>query len=100
MSIGILGVEDRGDLFGDRLQLVEADAALLVHEEAHELPAAAPLDLDVHELEAAALRHPLGDRRHDLRLRSLAATSGPSNSQKKEWGEPTLVQHPELEHSC
>ena len=54
-------------------------------------------ELDVHELEATSARHTLGDGPHGLdgALRYQAVSP-----QKKEWGEPTLVKHPELEQPC
>ena len=52
------------------------------------------LELDVHELEAPAVRHPLGDAADGFERLGLSQVP---LLQKKEWGEPTLVQHPELE---
>ena len=62
----VLGVEDGGDLFGDGLELVEADPAFLVHVEAHEMAPAFTLDLDIHEFESSTASHPLGDAADDL----------------------------------
>ena len=76
------------------VETVETDAALLVHEQADEPPPGRSLELDVDELEAPAVRHPLGDGPDGFERLGLSQVSFP---QKKEWGEPTLVQHPELE---
>ena len=82
----VLGVQDGGDLFRDRLQLVQPDPALLVHEEAHEMAPAFTLDLDVHELETAAVRRP-------ARPRSRTTSSAPCSfrpvpSKKKSGASP------------
>ena len=81
----VLGVEDGGDLFGDGLQLVQADPAFLVDEEAHEMAAPLTLDLDVHELEAAVGGHARGDGLHPLNRPTLPRQF---SLQKKEWASP------------
>ena len=58
------------------------------------MAAAFALDLDVDELETAAARDPLGDAPDNIPGSLLLQAV---SLQKKEWGEPTLVQHPELE---
>ena len=82
----VLGVQNRRDLLGDRLQVVEADSAGLVHVEAHELPPARPLHLDVDELEAPVGRHPLRDGPDPLERPVLLRQS--HTLQKKEWATP------------
>src|SRR5260221_10993317 len=53
-------------LFGDGLQLVQPDSALLVHVEAHEMAPAFTLDLEVHELEPSTGSHSLGHATDDF----------------------------------
>src|SRR5262245_48507389 len=57
----IVGVEDGGTLLGHQLELVEPDPAGLVDVEPDEAAAAAPLDLDVDQLEAAIGADALGN---------------------------------------
>ena len=52
------------------------------------------LDLDVDELETATARDPLGNAPDNIPGSLLPQAV---SLQKKEWGEPTLVHHPELE---